>query len=628
MESNCPQQRGDSGAGSSKTVKSGQGQARQHPLDQLVVEEDDDDSTVTDPNNENTVAEVAEDLSADKQDETMKSRIKLILNQKRTIQGLRAEAASLQQQVNTLQSSLAQSTERERASLENLKSLQRSLARARDEIRSFGFRLSHCTCMHRLHLTIKAARGLPAKEVCVCARVDDEDRFGRTANVLGPKCSWSGDASTRSKMTCDIRGSASKYLVLEIWAIGGGSGVINMSKVRLETLPGEENAGESWIPMGPPPEAGGQNNNGGNRASVGAGQHDSVGSCMHDSMCNGEGSLLQSVSYGQTVCKDDGPGLLVSIWREPILFTGSPDRSTSSDHRALSPRAERIVRELQKRIDALTYTLQQSRDKNAEPPTECQIYPKSGAYDVRRLPITFVAAGAQPRATGLGTATVYYTLDGSTPSRDNHAGSGPEPLTIVLETSSCVQACLHTDDGCGPVRQEEYTLRSGEERPISASQNSPNASNPGLCRLPDTASPPKSSNASSVHSSSSSKKPSARAGVGILLSKSADNGGVIRVRSVEPSGPAARDGRTKAGDLLVAVDGVSVEGKDLDAVMKMVIGEEGTSVFLLMERPTEYGSPPPKPKGKGIGPEQDGQRRVSACSFCFSFPFVALLFPL
>jgi hypothetical protein len=62
--------------------------------------------------------------------------------------------------------------------------------------------------------------------------------------------------------------------------------------------------------------------------------------------------------------------------------------------------------------------------------------------------------------------------------------------------------------------------------------------------------------------------------------------------------------------------------------MKMVIGEEGTSVFLLMERPTEYGSPPPKPKGKGIGPEQDGQRRVSACSFCFSFPFVALLFPL
>jgi hypothetical protein len=604
-----------------------------HPFDQVVVEDDDDEGLI-DVNSEKAVVEGAceEDLK-DKQEEIMTSRVKMILTQKRIIQGLKEDLVALQGRVDTVQNNLAQSEERERANSDNMKNLQRSLARARDEIRSFSFRQSHCTCTHRMYLTIRAARGLPPKDICVCARIDEGDRFGRTEDAVGPQCTWGDDASSRAKMTCDFKGSVARYLTLEIWGIGGGSGILNMSRIQVETLPGEEDAGECWVPLSAPSDTSGQNNGGSFRrqgsSSAGNQQHESTGSSrVHDSSSTcSDGGLLQSISYGQTVCSGDGPALLVSIWREPVMFTGTPERSTNSEHRPLSPRAERIVRELQKRIDALTYTLQQSRDKpslSPSTPMECQIFPKGGTYDVTRLPVTFAAVKPTVNVATPGNVVVYYTLDGSRPSEENHAGHGHEPLTVLLERSARVKACVCTlEEGCGRVQTEEYELLRTENEHPNNDQSATRHRAPGVCasRMPDSDSRDGDNHKVTSTSTNSSKSSAAvklpRAGVGILLSKSNDHRGLIRVRKIEPSGPAARDGRTKAGDMLIAVDGVSVEGKDLDTVMKMVVGDEGTSVFLMLERPPGCGSPH---KAMGMDTHEDsdadGQRKVSvACVY-------------
>lgn len=61
--------------------------------------------------------------------------------------------------------------------------------------------------------------------------------------------------------------------------------------------------------------------------------------------------------------------------------------------------------------------------------------------------------------------------------------------------------------------------------------------------------------------------------------------GWVTVKDVAPGGPAALDGGVVPGSRVVAVDGRSVEGLDLAAVVALVVGPEGSDVVLKLSRP-------------------------------------------
>lgn len=69
-------------------------------------------------------------------------------------------------------------------------------------------------------------------------------------------------------------------------------------------------------------------------------------------------------------------------------------------------------------------------------------------------------------------------------------------------------------------------------------------------------------------------------GIGVSVQQGED--GLVVVRA-EEGGPAAEAG-LEAGDVLVEVDGVSLEGKTLDEAADLIRGEEGTSVTLTYRR--------------------------------------------
>jgi carboxyl-terminal processing protease len=74
-------------------------------------------------------------------------------------------------------------------------------------------------------------------------------------------------------------------------------------------------------------------------------------------------------------------------------------------------------------------------------------------------------------------------------------------------------------------------------------------------------------------------------GVGITVSAREDNAG-IDVIDVIANGPAAEAGLL-VGDVLVAVDGTDIIGKDINAVSTLIRGEENTKVKLTVERAGE-----------------------------------------
>jgi len=65
-------------------------------------------------------------------------------------------------------------------------------------------------------------------------------------------------------------------------------------------------------------------------------------------------------------------------------------------------------------------------------------------------------------------------------------------------------------------------------------------------------------------------------GIGVVISKTGDQ---IVIQTVFPNTPAAKAG-LKAGDIIMAVDGKSVEQVSVDVVSSMVRGSAGTSVTL------------------------------------------------
>jgi carboxyl-terminal processing protease len=73
-------------------------------------------------------------------------------------------------------------------------------------------------------------------------------------------------------------------------------------------------------------------------------------------------------------------------------------------------------------------------------------------------------------------------------------------------------------------------------------------------------------------------------GVGIYLQQNPTTGQVVITDTV-PGAPAEKAG-LQPGDILIAVNGQSVQGKDLDAISSMLRGQAGTSVSITIKRPS------------------------------------------
>ncbi len=75
-------------------------------------------------------------------------------------------------------------------------------------------------------------------------------------------------------------------------------------------------------------------------------------------------------------------------------------------------------------------------------------------------------------------------------------------------------------------------------------------------------------------------------GIGIYLGQ--DYSG-IKIQELIDGGPAAKTGKVKSGDAIIAIDGQFIEGLSIKQVLKLMQGAEGNPVSLLLERQTQDG---------------------------------------
>ena len=74
-------------------------------------------------------------------------------------------------------------------------------------------------------------------------------------------------------------------------------------------------------------------------------------------------------------------------------------------------------------------------------------------------------------------------------------------------------------------------------------------------------------------------------GIGAYVSQNVTTGAITIVRPMS-GGPADKAG-IKAGDIICAVDGTDISGKDLTEVLSLVKGEKGSAVNLKIYRKGE-----------------------------------------
>jgi len=72
-----------------------------------------------------------------------------------------------------------------------------------------------------------------------------------------------------------------------------------------------------------------------------------------------------------------------------------------------------------------------------------------------------------------------------------------------------------------------------------------------------------------------------KVGVGLFFQEDKKE---LIVRNIVPGGSAAADGRIEAGDIIVSVDGKSVEGQGIETLRDCIIGSVGTFVELTFRR--------------------------------------------
>ncbi len=75
---------------------------------------------------------------------------------------------------------------------------------------------------------------------------------------------------------------------------------------------------------------------------------------------------------------------------------------------------------------------------------------------------------------------------------------------------------------------------------------------------------------------------SSTVGIGVYLSGGGKD--PLRIDSIIPDSPAAKSGKLKPGDLIIAVDGKDITGMTIDQVRPLITGKAGTDVTLTIKR--------------------------------------------
>ena len=151
------------------------------------------------------------------------------------------------------------------------------------------------------------------------------------------------------------------------------------------------------------------------------------------------------------------------------------------------------------------------------------------------------------------TATVVIQRRSDNPARPSTAPVKPEPQPSVLSRSLPVSRLGSFDDGA-------------------------NTGNPAhaatMQRAPATAAPPRSVQASAPI-------PDDHCGVGMMM---AEEGGQLKVMGLVPGGPADKSHAIQKGDLLVEIDGKSVQGRSILEVRPTLLGARGSSITIGLAR--------------------------------------------
>lgn len=82
-------------------------------------------------------------------------------------------------------------------------------------------------------------------------------------------------------------------------------------------------------------------------------------------------------------------------------------------------------------------------------------------------------------------------------------------------------------------------------------------------------------------------------GVGITMQEKADG---IYITSMVEGGPAAKSGKVKLNDQVLAIDGKEITGEAFDKIMELIRGKAGSSVTLLIQRDVTENNRPVKQK--------------------------------
>ena len=218
-------------------------------------------------------------------------------------------------------------------------------------------------------------------------------------------------------------------------------------------------------------------------------------------------------------------------------------------------------RQMLLRIDSLTMSenglkaeIEMLKRKNEKLATPMLCCPGQSFPDELQLAIT----------SPVPDTTIFYTLDGSEPSATNHLGNGTSPILVMLRDSAEVAAVAVSADGAVSRVTKDYF----EYKPV--------APQPQLM--------------AAVSVQRTEKDPQRQlAGVGLLVQKVPGDPNVYVKRVVQGT-PADQSGLVAVGDQIIAVDGTSVYGMDLDRIFLLVLGEEGTEVkfeLLKNDQPVE-----------------------------------------
>ena len=159
-------------------------------------------------------------------------------------------------------------------------------------------------------------------------------------------------------------------------------------------------------------------------------------------------------------------------------------------------------------------------------------------------------------------AKIYYTIDSSEPSPDNFAGSGGTMLAISVCQPAIINAVALNDNGKSDVCSLEFVLCQSENQQERCMPN--NEDRLGQLML-------------------SSATAAATGGIGMLITRYHEDG-VIEVRNLIEGGAAARDGRIRPGDRILAVDQQETRSLGKAEVLQLIAGPTGSVVELKLMR--------------------------------------------